>query len=89
MKQVGKYHLGVQLIWIFGLPLSGRKKQHTHRTHTYIGGGKFDLSDESLEPVDSTTKIKNGDLLTFLINEQKRVRAEKWLIENSFQSADI
>jgi len=61
----------------------------TYSSYTYIGGGKFDLSDESLEPVDSTTKIKNGDLLTFLINEQKRVRAEKWLIENSFQSADI
>ena len=64
----------------------------TYSSYTYIGGGKFDLSDESikgvvlplvimqnesLEPVDSTTKIKNGDLLTFLINEQKRVRAEK------------
>ena len=66
-----------------------RQKKTTYSSYTYIGGGKFDLSDESLEPVDSTTKIKNGDLLTFLINEQKRVRAEKWLIENSFQSADI
>ena len=81
-----------------------RQKKTTYSSYTYIGGGKFDLSDESikgvvlplvimqnesLEPVDSTMKIKNGDLLTFLINEQKRVRAEKWLIENSFQSADI
>ena len=81
-----------------------RQKKTTYSSYTYIGGGKFDLSDESikgvvlplvimqnesLEPVDSTMKIKNGDLLTFLINEQKRVRAEKWLIENSFQSAEI
>ena len=81
-----------------------RQKKTTYSSYTYKGGGKFDLSDESikgvvlplvimqnesLEPVDSTMKIKNGDLLTFLINEQKRVRAEKWLIENSFQSADI
>ena len=81
-----------------------RQKKTTYSSYTYMGGGKFDLSDESikgvvlplvimqnesLEPVDSTMKIKNGDLLTFLINEQKRVRAEKWLIENSFQSADI
>ena len=81
-----------------------RQKKTTYSSYTYIGGGKFDLSDESikgvvlplvimqnesLEPVDSTMKIKNGDILTFLINEQKRVRAEKWLIENSFQSADI
>ena len=81
-----------------------RQKKTTYSSYTYIGSGKFDLSDESikgvvlplvimqnesLEPVDSTMKIKNGDLLTFLINEQKRVRAEKWLIENSFQSADI
>tara|TARA_B100001105_G_scaffold55412_1_gene42141 strand:+ start:1013 stop:2845 length:1833 start_codon:yes stop_codon:yes gene_type:complete len=81
-----------------------RQKKTTYSSYTYIGGDKFDLSDESikgvvlplvimqnesLEPVDSTMKIKNGDLLTFLINEQKRVRAEKWLIENSFQSADI
>ena len=81
-----------------------RQKKTTYSSYTYKGGGKFDLSDESikgvvlplvimqnesLEPVDSTMKIKNGDILTFLINEQKRVRAEKWLIENSFQSADI
>ena len=81
-----------------------RQKKTTYSSYTYKGGGKFDLSDESikgvvlplvimqnesLEPVDSTMKIKNGDLLTFLINEQKRVRAEKWLIENSFQSAEI
>ena len=81
-----------------------RQKKTTYSSYTYKGGGKFDLSDESikgvvlplvimqnesLEPVDSTMKIKNGDLLTFLINEQKRVSAEKWLIENSFQSADI
>ncbi|MCS5653223.1 MAG: cation:proton antiporter [Candidatus Marinimicrobia bacterium] len=81
-----------------------RQKKTTYSSYTYKGGGKFDLSDESikgvvlplvimqnesLEPVDSTMKIKNGDLLTFLINEQKRVSAEKWLIENSFQSAEI
>ena len=81
-----------------------RQKKTTYSSYTYKGGGKFDLSDESikgvvlplvimqnesLEPVDSTMKIKNGDLLTFLINEQKSVSAEKWLIENSFQSADI
>ncbi len=81
-----------------------RQKKTTYSSYTYMGGGKFDLSDESikgvvlplvimqnesLEPVDSTMKIKNGDLLTFLINEQKRVSAEKWLIENSFQSAEI
>ena len=81
-----------------------RQKKTTYSSYTYMGGGKFDLSDESikgvvlplvimqnesLEPVDSTMKIKNGDILTFLINEQKRVRAEKWLIENSFQSAEI
>ena len=62
----------------------------------------FDLSDEtikgfllpmvltqkkSLEPIDNTMKIKNGNQITFLINKKNEEKATDWLKENGFESA--
>ena len=41
---------------------------------------------KSVEPVDSSMKIKKGNLITFLINEKNRDRASSWLKENGFES---
>ena len=73
----------------------------SYSSFTYILDKKFDLLDEtikgfllpmvimqkkSLEPVDSSMKIKKGNLITFLINEKNRDRASSWLKENGFES---
>ena len=65
---------------------------------------KFDLSDESikgfllpmvlkkkktLEPIDSSMKIKNGNQITFLINEKNEEKAQQWLKNNKFEKAII
>ena len=73
----------------------------SYSSFTYTLDKKFDLLDEtikgfllpmvimqkkSLEPVDSSMKIKKGNLITFLINEKNRDRASSWLKENGFES---
>jgi hypothetical protein len=73
----------------------------SYSSFTYTLDKKFDLSDEtmkgyllpmvimqkkSLEPVHSSMKIKNGNLITFLINEKNIEKANKWLGENGFES---
>ena len=44
------------------------------------------MQKKSLEPVDSSMKIKKGNLITFLINEKNRDRASSWLKENGCES---
>ena len=73
----------------------------SYSSFTYTLDKKFDLLDEtikgfllpmvimqkkSLEPVDSSMKIKKGNLITFLINEKNIEKANKWLGENGFES---
>jgi NhaP-type Na+/H+ or K+/H+ antiporter len=78
-----------------------KQEKTSYSSFTYTLDKKFDLLDEtikgfllpmvimqkkSLEPVDSSMKIKKGNLITFLINEKNRDRASSWLKENGFES---
>ena len=78
-----------------------KQEKTSYSSFTYTLDKKFDLLDEtikgfllpmvimqkkSLEPVDSSMKIKKGNLITFLINEKNRNRASSWLKENGFES---
>ena len=75
-----------------------------HESFIYKRNEKFDLSDESikgyllpmvlkkkrtLEPIDSSMKIKNGNQITFLINEKNEEKAQQWLKNNKFEKAII
>ncbi len=66
----------------------------------YKHNDKFDLSDESikgfllplvikkkktLEPIDSTMNIKNGNQIIFLINKKIEEKANTWLKDNGFK----
>ena len=44
------------------------------------------MQKKSLEPVDSSMKIKNGSLITFLIDKRNIDKADRWLIQNGFES---
>lgn len=72
------------------------------KSYVYRSDKVFDLSDEtikgfllpmvlkqkkSLEPIDNTMKIKNGNQITFLINKKNEKKATDWLKENGFESA--
>ena len=72
------------------------------KSYVYRFDKIFDLSDEtikgfllpmvlkqkkSLEPIDNTMKIKNGNQITFLINKKNEEKATDWLKENGFESA--
>ena len=72
------------------------------KSYVYRSDKIFDLSDEtikgfllpmvlkqkkSLEPIDNTMKIKNGNQITFLINKKNEEKATDWLKENGFESA--
>ena len=78
-----------------------KQEKTSYSSFTYTLDKKFDLLDEtikgfllpmvimqkkSLEPVDSSMKIKKGNLITFLINEKNIEKANKWLGENGFES---
>ena len=78
-----------------------KQEKTSYSSFTYTLDKNFDLSDEimkgfllpmvimqkkSLEPVHSSMKIKNGNLITFLINEKNIEKANKWLGENGFES---
>ncbi len=71
-----------------------------HQAFIYKHDKKLDLSDESikgfllpmvikrketLEPIDSTMIIKDGDQITFLINMKNEDKAKTWLRDNGFE----
>ena len=72
-----------------------------HQSLIYKDDNKFDLTDESIkgfllpmiikkkstvEPVDSKTKIRNGNQITFLINKRNEEKAATWLKDNGFST---
>jgi len=78
-----------------------KQEKTIYKSYSYILDNQFDLSDEtikglllplvvmqkkSLEPVDSLMKIKNGNLITFLIDKRNIEKADTWLIQNGFES---
>jgi len=78
-----------------------KQDKTTYKSFIYRFDKKFDLSDEtmkgfllpmvimqknSLEPVDSSMKIKKNHLITFLINEKNKEKADIWLKENGFKA---
>ena len=44
---------------------------------------------KTLDPIDSSMKIKNGNQITFLINEKNEEKAQQWLKNNKFEKAII
>ena len=44
------------------------------------------MQKKSLETVDSSMKIKNGNLITFLMDKRNIKKADTWLIQNGFES---
>jgi len=78
-----------------------KQEKTSYSSFTYTLDKKFDLSDEtmkgfllpmvimqkkSLEPIDSSMKIKKDNLITFLINEKNKEKANSWLKKNGFES---
>ena len=78
-----------------------KQEKTIYKSYSYTLDNEFDLSDEtikgfllpmvimqkkSLEPVDSSMKIKNGNLITFLIDKRNIDKADTWLIQNGFES---
>ena len=72
-----------------------------HQSFIYKDDNKFDLTDENIkgfllpmiikkkstvEPVDSKTKIRNGNQITFLINKRNEEKAATWLKDNGFST---
>jgi hypothetical protein len=71
-----------------------------HQSFIYKHDKKFDLSDESikgfllpmvikkkktLEPIDSTMNIINGNQIIFLINTKNEDKSKTWLKDNGFE----
>ena len=78
-----------------------KQEKTSYSSFTYTLDKNFDLSDEtmkgfllpmvimqkkSLEPIDSSMKIKKDNLITFLINEKNKEKANSWLKKNGFES---
>ena len=40
---------------------------------------------ETLEPIDSTMNIKNGNQIIFLINTKNEDKSKTWLKDNGFE----
>jgi hypothetical protein len=43
----------------------------------------------TVHPVDNQGKIKKGDYVTFLINNQKKDEANEWIEKNGFISGGV
>jgi hypothetical protein len=43
---------------------------------------------ETLEPIDSTMNIKNGNQIIFLINTKNEDKSKTWLKDNGFEEEE-